>query len=166
MKIYVSPSSQTTNVGVGNYGTEAARMQQLSDLLVPKLKAKGYTVYGGTNTLTLSQRISASNANNVDYHVALHSNAGGGTGPETWYYTGSASGQALGASILTKIKAVPGAATGRTNKSSTAYSELNNTTAVAVIVEVAFHDNLTDVNWMLSHWDAIATAIADGIAAA
>ncbi|MEA4828252.1 N-acetylmuramoyl-L-alanine amidase family protein [Clostridium sp. JNZ J1-5] len=166
MKIYVSPSSQTTNVGVGNYGTEAARMKQLSDLLIPKLKAKGYTVYGGDNSLTLTQRISASNANNVDYHVALHSNAGGGTGPETWYYTTSTGSKALGASILTKLKQVPGASTGRYNNGSTTYTELKDTVAIAVIVEVAFHDNINDVNWMLSHWDAIAQAIADGIAAA
>lgn len=163
MKIYISPSSQTANVGVGNYGTEADRMQQLSDLVVPLLEDMGHTVYGGSNSLTLSQRITASNNADVDYHVALHSNAGGGSGPETWYYSTSTSGKALGAAILKRLKAISGASTARTNKGSTSYAELNNTSAPAVIVEVAFHDNSTDVTWMLNHWDDIAEAIANGI---
>jgi len=33
MKIYISPSDQKSNVGVGSYGTEADRMQQLSNYL-------------------------------------------------------------------------------------------------------------------------------------
>lgn len=163
MKIYVSPSSQTANVGVGTYGTEADRMQALSDLLVPLLEDAGHTVYGGDNSLTLSERIAASNNADVDLHIALHSNAGGGSGPETWYYTTSTNGKSLAQKILTRLKAIPGASTGRTIKPSTSLSELSQTSAVATIVEVAFHDNQTDVDWMLSHWPDIAQAICDGI---
>lgn len=163
MKIYISPSSQTANVGVGNYGTEADRMQALSDILVPLLQASGHTVYGGNNSLTLSQRIAASNSANVDIHVALHSNAGGGSGPETWYYTGSTNGRRLANEILYNLHLIPGAATGRTIKSSTSYAELSQTAAPATIVEVAFHDNQTDVNWMLNNWNRIAAAIRTGI---
>lgn len=57
MRVYISPSSQTENVGVGSYGTEAARMQQLSNIVVAALRNMGHTVYGGDNSLTLSQRI-------------------------------------------------------------------------------------------------------------
>lgn len=163
MKIYISPSSQTANVGVGTYGNEADRMQALSDLVVPKLEDMGYTVYGGDNSLSLTSRINASNNYDVDYHVALHSNAGGGTGPQTYYYTSSTTGKSLGAAILKKLKLISGAATGRSNTASSSLVELSTTNAPAVIVEVAFHDNQTDVNWMLSHWDDIAQAIADGI---
>jgi len=163
MKIYVSPSSQTENVGVGNYGTEADRMQELSGLLVPLLEDAGHTVYGGDNSLTLNERIAESNKANVDLHVALHSNAGGGSGPETWYYTNSTNGKRLAQKILAKLKEIPGASKGRTIKSSTSFAELKNTKAVATIVEVAFHDNQNDVDWMLSHWPDIAQAICDGI---
>ncbi len=163
MKIYVSPSSQTANVGVGTYGTEADRMQALSDLLVPLLEDEGHTVYGGDNSLTLNQRIAASNNANVDLHIGLHSNAGGGSGPETWYYTSSTNGKKLAQKILTELKAISGAATGRTIEPSTSFIELSQTSAVATIVEVAFHDNQTDVDWMLSHWSDIAQAICDGI---
>ena len=81
MKVYLSPSSQTGNVGVGSYGTEAERMQQLSSKVKTKLQALGHTVYGSDNSLDLTDRIAASNAAGVAAHIGLHSNAGGGTGP-------------------------------------------------------------------------------------
>lgn len=163
MKIYISPSSQTENTGVGSYGTEAARMQQLSNILVPLLKAQGHTVYGGNNSLSLSQRIAASNSAKVDIHVALHSNAGGGSGPETLHYTTSTNGKRLATQILASLKQVPGAATGRSVKASSSLAELSQTNAPATIVEVAFHDNATDVAWMLNRWNDIAAAIRKGI---
>jgi len=161
MKVYLSPSDQTTNVGVGNFGTEAARMQDLSNMVKSKLTSAGHTVYGSTNSISLSDRVAASNNAKVDVHVALHSNAGGGTGPETWYYTNSANGKRLAQAIQTKLEALKGS--GRGIKYSTSYYELNNTNAPAVIVEVAFHDNQSDVNWMMANWNNIAQAIADGI---
>jgi len=160
MKIYISPSDQSSNVGVGDYGNEADRMQALSDLLVPILK-KSHTVYGGSNSISLDSRIKASNDNNVDIHVALHSNAGGGTGPETWYYTDSANGKKLAKAIQAKLEDLKG--DGRGIKASKEYKELNSTNAVAALVEVAFHDNQDDVTWMLNNWKKIAQAIADGI---
>lgn len=163
MKIYISPSNQTENAGVGDYGTEAERMQQLSDIVVPALENMGHTVYGGDNSLSLTQRIQASNKANVDCHVALHSNATpGGTGPEVWYHTNSNTGKRLAQAILDEIVDVSDCPPSRGIKSSTGYRELNQTNAPAVIVEVAFHDNLSDVNWIINNMDAIGRAIADG----
>lgn len=165
MKVYLSPSSQTANVGVGNYGTEADRMQQLSSKVKSKLEAKGHTVYGSDNSLTLSQRIAASNNAGVACHVALHSNAGGGTGPEVWYYTNSNNGKRLANNIIAEITDVSNCPPSRGVKASTGYAELNQTSAPAVIVEVAFHDNANDAAWIIDNMDAIAQAIADGVAA-
>lgn len=133
MKVYLSPSSQTENVGVNDYGTEASPMQQLSDKVKTKLTNKGHSVYGSDNSLSLTQRITASNNAGVACHVALHSNAGGGTGPDVWYYSTSSNGKRLAENIL------------------------------AEIVEVAFHDNANDAAWIINNMDAIAQAIADGI---
>lgn len=67
MKVYLSPSSQTNNVGYGDYGTEADRMQQLSDKVKTKLKALGHTVYGSDNSLDLDERVAASSNAGVDH---------------------------------------------------------------------------------------------------
>jgi N-acetylmuramoyl-L-alanine amidase len=123
----------------------------------------GHTVYGGDNSLTLSQRIQASNNTGVDCHVALHSNAGGGTGPEVWYYSTSNNGKRLAQNILAEIEDVSGCPKSRGVKGSTDYAELKQTSAPAVIVEVAFHDNASDVNWIIGHMNEIGQAIANGI---
>lgn len=78
-KVYLSPSGQTRNTGVGNYGNEAERMQQLSNKVKALLQKKGYQVYGGDNTIGLGNRVKDSNTYGVDAHIALHSNAGTGT---------------------------------------------------------------------------------------
>lgn len=163
MKVYLSPSSQTGNIGVGSYGTEAERMQQLSSKVKTKLQALGHTVYGSDNSLDLTDRIAASNAAGVAVHIGLHSNAGGGTGPEVWYYTTSTNGKRLAQCIIDEIEDVPNCPPSRGIKASTAYQELKGTTAPAVIVEVAFHDNAIDANWIVNKMDSIAQAIADGI---
>lgn len=118
MKVYFSPSSKTGNVGVDNYGTEGSRMQELSNLVVTKLGDKGITAYGSGNTLTLTQRINASNNAGVDSHIALHSNAGGGTGPEVWYYTNPSYGKRLVQNILSEIEGVSNCPKSRDIKSS------------------------------------------------
>lgn len=167
MKIYVSPSSQTDNVGAGNYGTEADRMQQLSDYLVPKLKKAGYTVYGGDNSLSLSERVTASNNANVDLHIALHSNAsknGGARGAEALYYKDSTNSKKIAQLAIDKISAIAGAAPGRSPVASTFY-EVKNTTAVATIIEVGFHDNEKDAKWIVNNLSNIATAIYNAIKA-
>jgi len=120
-------------------------------------------VYGSDNSIGLSQRIAASNAAGVDVHVALHSNAGGGTGPEIWHYPGSSNGIYLANCVIGEVANVSGCPSSRGLKSSSGYLELKNTVAPAVILEVGFHDNTYDAAWIVSNMDAIAGAIANGI---
>lgn len=164
MKVYLSPLSQTNNVGVGSYGTEADRMQQLSDKVKAKLIAKGHTVYGNDNSLSLNERIAASNASGATLHVALHSNAASGNarGPEAFYKAGSNTGKRLANCILYEIADISGCAASRGLKSDYLL-ETNNVTCTCALIEIAFHDNAEDVAWILSHMDDIAEAIATGI---
>ena len=93
----------------------------------------------------------------------LLSRAGGGTGPEVWYYSTSNNGKRLAQNILAEIEDVSGCPKSRGVKGSTDYAELKQTSAPAVIVEVAFHDNASDVNWIIGHMNEIGQAIANGI---
>lgn len=163
MKIYISPSDQKSNVGVGNYGTEADRMQQLSNYVAAALKEMGHTVYGGNNSLNLDQRIAASNNARVDCHVALHSNAGGGTGTEVWYYQSSTNGKRLATNLLNNVTAVSGCPGSRGIKATTTLKEVRGTTAPCALIEVAFHDRQTDVNWIIGNMAKIGKAIANAI---
>lgn len=165
MKVYLSPSSQTANVGYGDYGTEADRMQELSDKVKAKLVDLGHTVYGSDNSLDLNERIAASNKEGVDCHVALHSNASNGTarGTEAYYYSTSTNGKRLAQSVLDQVVAVDGCYKSRGIKATTTLAECKKTSAPATLVEVAFHDNKDDAAWIIEKMDDIAAAIANGI---
>jgi hypothetical protein len=56
MRIYIAPSNQEHNIGVGNYGTEEERMNQLADKLIDGLhELKDVEVF--RNTLWLSRAL-------------------------------------------------------------------------------------------------------------
>lgn len=157
--IYLSPSSQTANIWTDGT-TEAARMQEFSDLVKKGLVAKGHTVYGSDNSLTLDERIAKSNSLSINAHVAIHSNAGGGKGPEVYYYSGSTNGKSLASNIESKLKALYGSSRGIKTDS---LKETKDTKAVAALIEIAFHDNSSDVKWMKDNKQKIADAIVSGI---
>lgn len=165
MKVYLSPSDQTNNKGVGNYGTEAERMQQLCNKVKAKLIAKGHTVYGASNNLNLEARIADSNKSGANLHVALHSNAATGTarGPEAFYKSGNLRGKRLANCILAEIASISGCAPSRGVKETNTLVELNGVTATATLLEVAFHDNAEDAKWIIDKMDQIADAIVTGI---
>lgn len=165
MKVYLSPSSQTANVGYGDYGTEAERMQQLSNKVKTKLENLGHTVYGSDNSLDLNARIAASNKAGVDCHVALHSNASNGSarGTEAYYYSTSTKGKSLAQKVLDRVTAVNGCYKSRGIKATTTLAECKSTSAPATLLEVAFHDNKDDAAWIIDKMDDIAAAIANGI---
>lgn len=110
MKVYLSPSSQTDNVGIGDNKTEGYRMQQLCDKVKATLIAKGHTVYGASTNLDLTACIADSNMPGANLHVRLHSNATSGSGtardPEAHYYPNNLRGKRLASCILAEIASV------------------------------------------------------------
>jgi N-acetylmuramoyl-L-alanine amidase len=160
-KVYLSPSTQENNIGTDNFGTEEQRMNIIADYMVQELQ-KYFDVRRNRPEMTLSQVIQDSNAWGADIHVAVHSNAGGGEGTEIWHYPGSINGKRLAECIYKQLAPLsPGKDRGV--KSNNNFAELKKTKAVAVIIEVGFHDNVTDAEWIKSHPKQIADAINKGI---
>ena len=84
MKICISPSTQEKNVGPGGY-VEEVEMNKIADVLCPELIRHGIQIYRIPKTMDSPTAIkNASDAYNPDYHIAIHSNAGGGSGCEIW----------------------------------------------------------------------------------
>lgn len=163
-KIYIAPSTQQENVGVGDYSTEEQRMHEIADIVVPELQKYGFTVYRGRKEQSLWDMIDESNRLKVDMHVSIHSNAhdGKSRGCLALYYPGSVKGKALAEAIYNEVSAItPTADKGFiTNK---AYIEPRETIAPCAIIEVAFHDNPEDARWILESKREIALAIVRGI---
>lgn len=162
VKVYISPSSQHDNVGVGNYGTEEMRMNQVADRVEKELKRVGLVTLRNNPSMDITQMVAASNNFGADVHLAIHSNAGGATGAEAYYYTGSTAGKKLAQAVYDNI--APMTPTGdRGVKATTELYEVWATNGIATLVEIAFHDNLNDANFIINNIQELGIAIAKGV---
>lgn len=166
--IFLSPSAQEYNIGVGDFGSEEYRMNRITDIVEKLLKNQGYTVYRNNPNDTLRQIVAESNRISPNIHVAIHSNASGsgakGMGPEIYANRPGTPGARLAQDIYDQIiKIYPDPSKGRGVLFTSSLYEIINTLAPAVLLEVAFHDNEEDANWIIQNEDKIAQAIVDGI---
>ena len=164
--IYLSPSTQQANLYVTG-GSEEYHMNQLADRMEPYLRASGIGFTRNTPDMTAVSSIKASNAGNYDLHLALHSNAapegqyGKVRGSEVYYYPGSAKGKRAAEDIADGLRAIyPG--TVRTI-GTTRLGELRQTKAPSVFIELAYHDNEEDANWITENLDTIAANIVESL---
>ena len=166
--IYLSPSAQEYNIGYGDFGSEEYRMNSIADIVEKLLKEQGYTVYRNNPNERLSQIVRESNEINPDIHVALHSNASGegfsAQGPEIFANRPNTPGDRLANQIYNEIMQVyPDPTKGRGVLYTSSLYEIIRTNAPAVLLEVAFHDNPEDAQWIIDNESQIAQAIVSGI---
>lgn len=158
--IYLSPSTQEFNPYNGG-GTEEYYMNLVADAMEPFLAASGIQFTRNTPDMTAASSIAASNKGYYDLHFALHSNAtasgaGATRGAEVYYNPGNAKSKRFAEIVARnlqliyplpgKVKTVP----------TTSLGEVNKTKAPGVLVEVAYHDNAEDAQWIRNNINAIA----------
>jgi len=167
--VYLSPSTQGDNIGVGNYGSERDRMNLVCNVTERVLKAHGITVYRNNPNMTLGQVVADSNSKNPDVHFAIHSNAGGGRGCETYCYKFGTVGENLARYVYNYLSAITPTTDRGVHQGFNFYGpgvsmyELAYTNAPAALVEVAFHDNVDDANWIINNIEAIGIALTKGV---
>ena len=155
--------------GAARYLNEVAEDRKVKNRLIQLLQYGGHTVYdctddvGRTSGANLANICAKCNSHNVNLDISIHLNAGGGTGVEVWYYTGSSAG----ANMASKVSASISSALGIRNRGAKASSGLyvlRNTKATAILIECCFVDNMTDKNaWNANKCaDAIYKAVVGG----
>lgn len=166
--IYLSPSTQEFNPYSGG-GNEEQYMNLVADAMIPYLEASGINYVRNTPDMTAASSIAASNRGNYDFHLAIHSNASGGvagsaTGTEVYYYPGSSRGQRAAEIFANNFKLIyPDPSKVRTVPTTT-LGEVRRTKAPAVLIEVAYHDNPQDAQWIRDNVDAIARNLVVSLA--
>lgn len=158
--IYLSPSTQEFNPYVGG-GNEEYYMNLIADAMIPYLTASGIQYVRNTPEMTAASSIRASNSGNYDLHLALHSNAsgsgsGGATGSEVYYYPTSENGKRLADIIANNLQTIyynPGMVK---TVPTTSLGEVARVRAPSVLVEIAYHDNPTDAQWIRDNINTIA----------
>ena len=167
-RIYLSPSTQQYNEFVTG-GTEEYFMNQIADGLEPLLRSNGIMFSRNTPDMTAASSIAASNAGSYALHLGLHSNAspaasyGQNRGSIVFHYPCSAQGAAAAGAIagrLRQIYPLPQLVQVRATRD---IGEVSKVRAVAAFVEVAYHDNVEDANWITANLTPIAEAIAAGV---
>lgn len=164
-RLFLSPSTQEYNPYI-NGGNEEYYTNLIADAMEPYLFENGVSVTRNDPEGTVRDSVRMSNAGDYDLHLAIHSNAapeslaGQIQGPDVYYYQGSAAGRRAAeiyAENLARIYPDPS----KVNIiPTTSLYELRETRAPAVLIELAYHDNLEDANWIKNNIDAIAENLA------
>ena len=155
--------------GACGYGLrECDVAKNVADLVAAYLTAAGVEVVGCLQSDSLHEVVSASNRSGADVFISIHCNAynGSANGTEVWHFYGSGAGETLARCIQNQIvdalgtvdRGVKGAKPGVNG-----LYVLNNTDAVAVLVELAFIDNESDAALLRERQDEFARAIARGV---
>ena len=166
--IYLSRSTQENNLYVSG-GSEEYWMNRLADDMVPFLDSSGIQYSRNTPDMTAASSIAASNRGNYDLHLALHSNAapegqyGQVRGVLVFYYPGSVEGRRA-AEIFTenlkKIYPIPSLVRA---EPTTTIGEVRRVRAPSVFLELGYHDNPDDADWVKNNLDPIARSIVLGL---
>ena len=159
--IYLSPSVQEFNPYITG-GNEEQYMNLVADAMVPYLRSSGILYRRNNPDMTTAEVIDASNSGNFDLHLALHSNAspesspGSLRGTDVYYYAYSPRGRRAASIIARNFKSISPTPSRVRTVATTTLGEVIRTRAPAVLVEIAYHDNAADANWIKQNVTAIA----------
>ena len=167
--IYISPSTQEYNPYITGSGSEEYWMNRIADAMEPYLRANTIRFTRNTPEMTAASSIAQAARGSYDFYLALHSNASGpgsegrSRGIVAFYYPGSANSQRaaeLFAAALREIYPLPNQVTTR---STTTLAEVKRTKAPAVLLEIGYHDNAADAQWIAGHIELIAQTLVQAM---
>ncbi len=158
--IYLSPSTQEFNPYSGG-GNEEYYMNLVADAMEPYLAASGIQFVRNTPEMTAASSIAASNSGVYDLHLALHSNAtasgnGSTRGSEVYYFPSSDSGKRFADILAQNLQIIYPLPDRVRTVPTTSLGEVARVRAPGVLVEIAYHDNPEDAQWIRDNIDEIA----------
>lgn len=162
--IYLSPSTQEGNPYITG-GNEEQYMNLIADAMEPILRSSGIRFRRNTPSMTAASSIRQANAGNYDFYLALHSNAapdalsGQIRGTDVYYAPNSVWGRKMAEIIVSNFKVIYPLPNRVRALSTTSIGEVVKTRAPAVLVEIAYHDNVEDAGWITGNIQPIARAL-------
>ena len=164
-KIYLSPSMQSNNKYAYGDTTEMVQCGRIAEAAKAALERCGFEVKKAPQGQSMQQSIKESNAWSPDLHIPIHTNAFNGQtlgGTLVMIYSMEDKNKKAGEAILVAVAPVsPGP--DYTLRANSSLAELNSTKAVAVYVEVEFHDCAEGAKWIIENTKTIGEAICKGV---
>lgn len=166
-KVFLSHSSQDGNRGAVSGYIESDINRKINDVTERELKRHGVEVMRNVPGDTIHQRTDRSNAWGADIHACSHTNAfDGRTKGVTYVGCYNTSNEAL-RSTQNAQKCIDACRSAWSDRKIVRitynFHEVTKTKAPCVYFEWAFHDNIDDCKWILSHIEEIGTVQARGI---
>lgn len=165
-KIYLSPSTQEYNEYVIG-GTEEEYMNLLADAMEPYLTAAGIDFDRNAPEMTARSSIAQANEKGgYDFYLALHSNAspeefaGMLRGPDIYYNPAKPESRRAAELIADELRKIYPEPQLVDTLPTDYLGEVLRPNFPAVLVEVAYHDNPEDAEWIVNNIDRIAQALA------
>ncbi len=165
-KIYLSPSDQTANIYAVGDTNEAVQCRKIALAAVEALNRCGFEAK--TNTAdgksAMYERVAESNLWGADAHIPIHTNAFNGkvSGFRAFYYAKNSIGQRLCEAIFSAVSPItPGTSDSITPKPE--FYEVNSSNAPCAYLELGFHDNPVEAQYIIDHTKELAEAICKGI---
>lgn len=110
----------------------------------------------------LYEECRAANASGADLFIAVHFNAGGGTGTEVWHYPYS-SAETYARDVSRELASSLGLPN-RGAKSTTGLYVINHTDMPAILIEACFVDTEADAAaWLATPWNDLVGAVVRGL---
>ena len=171
VSLYLSPSNQIRNIGFGDYRSEKERMNEVADVMEPILKAHGVVVYRNDPNNGLRDYVAEANKLDVDLYFAVHSNAANkrARGTEAFCFRFGGEGERFAKRVVDEILTIYNGPNRGVKESHSHFGpgkplyETANPNAPAVLVEIAFHDEERDANWILANIEPIGQALARAV---
>ena len=160
--IYLSPSTQESNLYVTGTGSEEYWMNRLADAMIPYLNSCGIRYKRNTPDMTAGSSIRQANAGWYDFYLALHSNAaapdnyGNVRGVIAFYYPTSTQGQRAAQIFVNNLRSIYPLPDKVVTRSTTSLGEVRDSKFPAVLLELGYHDNYEDARWIENNLTEIA----------
>ena len=164
-KIYLSPSNQDKNIYKYGNTNECVQCNRIADYAKKALERCGFSVKKAPQGQMMTTSIYESNKWGADLHIPIHTNAYNGNltgGTLVMLYSNTTANNKAGKAILDAVAPIsPGK--DYSLRYNTGLAELNSTTAIAVYLEVEFHDTKDGAKWIIDNVEKIGEAIAKGV---
>lgn len=167
--IYISPSTQEKNVNRKYNYIEELYCNKVADKVIKILSDYQIKIYRNKPEWSLSQVIEDSNNKKADIHFAIHTNAGGGEGVEGFYWKKDSEGYKFIKMVYDDISKISPFKARYLKTGKNFYgvnkhmAEVAKTTSQAGLIEIAYHDSIIAVEWLLENIDLISKTIANSI---
>lgn len=164
-KIYLAPSSQPNNIYAAGNTNEQEQCDRISDFVKTALERCGFQVKKSVKGASTNTKVSESNSWGAHLHIPIHTNAFNNAttgGTLVMLYSMATENQKAGKTILDAVAPIsPGPDYSLRVRSDLA--ELNSTKAIAVYLEVEFHDTKAGAEWIIANVKPIGEAICKGV---